>query len=96
MRILLVKRLENSFFAFRNTVERFIVSYRHFLTELDKGNVYVSKSRKCKIFELLENATMDLPQMQKGLPFLVSPFYQLLLFCGACFNGGHILATFAS
>ena len=55
MRILLVKRLESSFFAFRNTVERFIVSYQHFLEELDKGNVYVSKSHTSKIFELLEN-----------------------------------------
>jgi len=55
MRILLVKRLESSFFAFRNTIGRFIISYQHFLTELEKGNVYVSKGYTSKIFELLEN-----------------------------------------
>jgi len=55
MKILLVKRLESSFFAFRNTVGRFIGSYQRFLDELDKGNVYVSKKHMNKIFELLEN-----------------------------------------
>jgi len=55
MKILLVKRLESSFFAFRNTVGRFIGSYRRFLEEFDKGNVYVSKKHMNKIFEFLEN-----------------------------------------
>jgi len=55
MKILLVKRLESSFFAFRNSVERFLKSYKMFLRELDKGYVYVSKKHINKIFELLEN-----------------------------------------
>jgi superfamily II DNA/RNA helicase len=55
MRILLVKRLESSFFAFKNSVGRFISSYNMFIKEFEKGNVYVSKEYTNKIFELLEN-----------------------------------------
>ena len=55
MKILLVKRLESSFFAFRNSIERFLYSYDMFIKELDKGDVYVSKKYTNKIFELLEN-----------------------------------------
>jgi len=55
MKILLVKRLESSFFAFRNTLNRFIRSYEHFLREYEKGDVYVSKKYITKIFEFLEN-----------------------------------------
>lgn len=55
MKILLVKRLESSFFAFRNSVERFLQSYEMFLQELDNGSVYVSAKHTNKIFELLEN-----------------------------------------
>ncbi|MBL8029003.1 MAG: helicase, partial [Fibrobacteres bacterium] len=55
MKILLVKRLESSFFAFRNSIDRFIHSYDAFIKEFQKGNVYVSKKHTNKIFELLEN-----------------------------------------
>ncbi len=55
MKILLVKRLESSFYAFNNSVGRFITSYERFLEELERGNVYVSKKHTNKIFELLEN-----------------------------------------
>lgn len=55
MKILLVKRLESSFFAFRNSVERFLNSYEMFLQELKNGSVYVSAKHTNKIFELLEN-----------------------------------------
>ncbi len=55
MKILLVKRLESSFFAFRNSIDRFLHSYDMFIKELDNGNVYVSKKHINKIFELLEN-----------------------------------------
>ena len=55
MKILLVKRLESSFFAFRNSVDRFLYSYEMFIKELDNGYVYVSKKHINKIFELLEN-----------------------------------------
>jgi len=55
MKILLVKRLESSFFAFRKSVDRFIHSYEMFIKEFDNGYVYVSKKYTNKIFELLEN-----------------------------------------
>jgi len=55
MKILLVKRLESSFFAFKKSVNRFLHSYEMFIKELDNGYVYVSKKHINKIFELLEN-----------------------------------------
>jgi superfamily II DNA or RNA helicase/HKD family nuclease len=54
MKILLVKRLESSFHAFKKSLERFIKSYQQFLHEYQKGNVYVSKKYTNKLFELLE------------------------------------------
>ncbi|MCX8083180.1 MAG: helicase-related protein [bacterium] len=54
MKVLLVKRLESSFYAFRNSIKRFIYSYERFIKEYNKGNVYVSKDYINKIFELLE------------------------------------------
>jgi hypothetical protein len=55
MKFLLIKRLESSFFAFRNSVDRFLHSYEMFIKEFDSGTVYVSKKHTNKIFELLEN-----------------------------------------
>lgn len=55
MKILLVKRLESSFYAFRQTIDRFSHSYQQFLDEFDAGNVYVSKKYTSKVFEFLEN-----------------------------------------
>jgi len=55
MKILFIKRLESSFYAFKNTLDRFIHSYQQFIDEYDKGNVYVSKKFSSKIFEFLEN-----------------------------------------
>ena len=55
MKILLVKRLESSFYAFRKTLGRFINSYEQFLEEFYDGNVYVSKKYSGKLFEFLEN-----------------------------------------
>ena len=43
MKILLIKRLESSFHAFRNSLGRFIHSYESFISEVNNGNVYVSK-----------------------------------------------------
>lgn len=54
MKILLIKRLESSFFAFKNSIDRFIHSYEMFIKEFDKGSVYVSKKYINKVFELLE------------------------------------------
>lgn len=55
MKILLVKRLESSFFAFKNSVDRFLRSYEMFIKELDDGSVYISKKHTGKIFELLDS-----------------------------------------
>src|SRR5437773_3636865 len=54
MKILLVKRLESSFRAFRLTVARFIRSYERVITEFQKGHVYISKKHINKVFDLLE------------------------------------------
>jgi len=55
MKILLVKRLESSFFAFKNSIDRFIQSYEMFIKEFVNGNVYISKKYTNKIFEFLES-----------------------------------------
>ena len=55
MKILLVKRLESSFFAFKNTLDRFISSYERFIKMCEDGSVYISKKYTDKIFELLDN-----------------------------------------
>ncbi len=54
MKILLVKRLESSFRAFRLTVARFIRSYERVITEFQRGHVYLSKKHIQKVFDLLE------------------------------------------
>jgi len=54
MKTLLLKRLESSFYAFRQSVGRFIHSYSRFIAEYENANVYVSKNIQ-KIFELLDN-----------------------------------------
>jgi superfamily II DNA/RNA helicase/HKD family nuclease len=55
MKILLIKRLESSIYAFRNSIERFIHTYERVLKELEDGAVYISKKYSNKIYELLEN-----------------------------------------
>lgn len=54
MKILMVKRLESSFHAFRLSLDRFTQSYARVITEFKKGNVYISKKHISKIFDLLE------------------------------------------
>jgi superfamily II DNA/RNA helicase len=54
MKILMVKRLESSFHAFRESLGRFISSYERMIAEFHKGNVYISKDYINKIFDLLE------------------------------------------
>ncbi len=63
MKVLLVKRLESSFYAFRKSIHRFINSYEMFIKEYEKGNVYISKKYINKIFELLEQG--DDEEIQK-------------------------------
>ena len=54
---ILIKRLESSFFAFKNTLHRFIKSYEDFLSAYNKGHVYLSKKYWQKIIDyfLAEN-----------------------------------------
>ena len=54
MKVLIVKRLESSFHAFRLTLDRFTRSYARVIAEFKKGNVYISKKHIAKIFDLLE------------------------------------------
>ncbi len=55
MKILLLKRLESSFFAFKKSINRFIHAYDRFIEEYEKGQVFTSKKHINKIFELLES-----------------------------------------
>ncbi|OQA97330.1 MAG: RNA polymerase-associated protein RapA [Spirochaetes bacterium ADurb.Bin218] len=59
MKVLLVKRLESSFYAFKKSIDRFIYSYEMFIKEYKKGVVYISKKYSNKIFELLEEGNDD-------------------------------------
>ncbi|CVK34538.1 Helicase domain protein [Methanoculleus bourgensis] len=59
MKILLLKRLESSFFAFRMSVGRFIGYYELFIREVRKGNVYISKMHMNTIFDLLEQDNLE-------------------------------------
>ncbi len=54
MKILLIKRLESSFYAFRLTLGRFIRSHRNVIEQAEKGHVYLSKKHIHKIFDYLE------------------------------------------
>jgi len=78
MKILLVKRLESSFYAFRQSINRFIYSYEKFIDEFDKGNIYVSKKYINKIFEFLENdndeAIQKLIEEDKAVKYLSKEF----------------------
>lgn len=53
MKGILVKRLESSFFAFRQSVDRFIDSYERFIDMYNNGTVYISK--KVNVYDLLDN-----------------------------------------
>ncbi|MCD4672194.1 MAG: hypothetical protein K8R77_05990, partial [Anaerolineaceae bacterium] len=57
MKILLVKRLESSFHAFKNTVDRFADSYARFIEMFDAGQVYISK--KVNVFDYLDDNRED-------------------------------------
>jgi len=55
MKILMVKRLESSFYAFQSTLGRFIHTYERVIEELGKGYVFISKKHIGKVFELLDS-----------------------------------------
>lgn len=81
MKILLVKRLESSFFAFQETLKRFIKSHELVLQAFDDGAVYTSKKHSRKILEFLEEGDDDaieqLIQAEKAERFDAEKFHPL-------------------
>jgi hypothetical protein len=63
MKGILVKRLESSFFAFKQSVQRFIHSYERFIDMYKNGTVYISK--KVNVYDLLDND--DLEKLEKAV-----------------------------
>jgi len=59
MKMMLIKRLESSFFAFTQSVDRFISSYEKFISEYNTGSVYVSKKHIRKIFDYLDGGNLN-------------------------------------
>ena len=57
MKVLLVKRLESSFYAFKLTIDRFVNSYTRFIEMFDNGKVYISK--KINVFDYLDSDRED-------------------------------------
>jgi len=59
MKILVVKRLESSYFAFKKTIDRFITSYDEFIAQYESGTIIISKKYFHKIIELLEKDDLE-------------------------------------
>lgn len=57
MKGVLVKRLESSFYAFRQSVNRFITSYEKFIDMYHSGTVYISK--KIDVYDLIESDNIE-------------------------------------
>ena len=57
MKSILVKRLESSFYAFKKSVSRFVLSYEQFIKMFTEGTVYISK--KVNVYDLLDNDDFD-------------------------------------
>lgn len=57
MKGILVKRLESSFHAFRQSVDRFIISYEKFIDMFENGTVYISK--KVDVYDLIESDSVE-------------------------------------
>ena len=76
MKSILVKRLESSFFAFRNTLRRFEESYQKFIEMFESGEVFISK--QVDVYELLSNddeeELLKMVEEDKALNFKSSEF----------------------
>ncbi len=57
MKGILVKRLESSFEAFRQSINRFIISYEKFIKMYHNGTVYISK--KVDVYDLIEGDEIE-------------------------------------
>ncbi len=78
MKILLIKRLESSFFAFKQSVSRFLKSYKNFLEIYKKGFVYTSAKHSGKIIDYFMNDDFDaiqrLIEQEKAEKYLAEAF----------------------
>lgn len=54
IKMLLLKRLESSFFAFKGSIKRFIILHEKYLRHLDNGKVYVTKNIN-KVLEYIQH-----------------------------------------
>ena len=76
MKSILVKRLESSFFAFKNTLSRFQKSYEKFIEMYENGEVYISK--KVDVYDLLDSGDdeklMNLVEDELVMHFQASEF----------------------
>ncbi|MDD3436562.1 MAG: helicase-related protein [Candidatus Gastranaerophilales bacterium] len=81
MKSILVKRLESSFYAFKMTLSRFILSYEQFIDMVKSGEVYISK--KVNVYEMLDNGDdaglMKLVEDEKIQHFKADEFTPLFL-----------------
>jgi superfamily II DNA/RNA helicase len=57
MKVILVKRLESSFHAFRKTIYRFVESYVNFIDMFNRGTIYISKT--VDVYDLLDEDNED-------------------------------------
>lgn len=57
MKGVLIKRLESSFFAFKQSIGRFIQSYEQFIAMFESGTVYISKD--INVYDLLDKDNFD-------------------------------------
>lgn len=75
MRSMLVKRLESSFYAFKNTLKRFLDSYARFINMYDDGTIWVSKKNINDLIDAGdEEALMYLYEEDKAQKFSVDDF----------------------
>lgn len=58
MKGILVKRLESSFYAFKMSIDRFIISYSQFIDMYKQGTVYISKH--INVYDLIESDDFDI------------------------------------
>ncbi len=59
MRMVLVKRLESSFYAFRRTLERFIDSYERFIEMVEAGSVLIGSSNILDLLDVEDDAKLQ-------------------------------------
>ena len=59
MRVMLLKRLESSFYAFRKSLDRMITSYETFLKMYSQGIVYTGDGSVKNLMDLLEEDNID-------------------------------------